>query len=295
MSIEDIYTDSDGIHCNDDFEELTVPNNFKDYTTQVVGIYFDNLPYREAKSKLSNDIKIEIACRKNAQLKYKKAMEKINNLESELKAIKNKEEIVEITKGDKIITFNRKTNKITWRYWYADLDYDIIEELIKNELMNYYKTTVIRIPEYCPFDRIGYNERMEKEARRRSTSYKLEFSNNRNDINTNHGGTYKSGYRCWGYTTKGDCCKVKYCDSGFLRYKSDVVNESIVYKHLDGLGYQKRNTNTWVTSLGFTLCKRCEKRYSKKGNMIDEWAKDEGYAVNTSGYLIKTSGYCVRV
>ena len=66
---------------------------------------FDNMPFEQAKLKIKCYIQVEMSCRKNLEKQYKEAMELIGNLQNELKAIKNKEDITEIVKGKKIITF----------------------------------------------------------------------------------------------------------------------------------------------------------------------------------------------
>ena len=289
MSVFDICVDKNNIYCDEDWKILSAPDNFKSINkVDLNDKYFNILPFEQAKHKLKSDIQVEIACRKNLEKQYKEAMELIGNLQNELKAIKNKEDITEIVKGKKIITFNRITNKITWRYWYADLDWDIVEELMKNELINYYKTKVIVIPKvmmkFNYYDYDGQDNYMGHRSVDLMTSYFLEKKYDRHESNTSRN---NYGYNCWGYKSNGEPCKVKFVGSGFLRFHQNMVKESKLIKHIDPLGHTNMY-GSYVATCQFKLCKNCEKKYSKNGNMFDEWATYEGYDINTNGYLIRT-------
>lgn len=52
---------------------------------------------------------------------------------------------IEINEKDRIIIYDTKENKFSWRTLWSDLPSNIIDDLYKNELINYYKTNVLKV------------------------------------------------------------------------------------------------------------------------------------------------------
>lgn len=70
----------------------------------------------------------------------------IENQRKEIEALKqHKNRYIEIEDKYKIIIYDTKEDKFTWRTYWSQLPCNIIDDLYKNELMNYYKTNVLKV------------------------------------------------------------------------------------------------------------------------------------------------------
>jgi len=245
---------------------------------QSIGNIFNTNPFNQAIS-IANNVNNELyrANKDNLEL-INKLNGIINNLKNEVKSLKSNEKIVEVWQGDKIITYDRIKNKVTWRYWWADLPHGLIEDLIEEAIKYYYKDTVLNIYNcgLAGFEIFKYH-----------TNHMFERLHN-------EGVCKRKGAceNCEGYNNNGKPCKnsgedIIYYDSRYT-YSSNFdfnkkLEESKIIKYTNTF-------NDGTTGGSFympTLCKRCFNKYIKRGNVFDEWLKDAGYD--------ERNGYCIRI
>ena len=63
-----------------------------------------------------------------------------------IEALKQKgNRYIEVNEKDRIIIYDTKENKFSWRTYWSNLPSNIIDDLCKNELINYYKHNVLKI------------------------------------------------------------------------------------------------------------------------------------------------------
>ena len=63
-----------------------------------------------------------------------------------IEALKQKgNRYIEVNEKDRIIIYDTKENKFSWRTCWSDLPSNIIDDLYKNELINYYKHNVLKV------------------------------------------------------------------------------------------------------------------------------------------------------
>ena len=207
----------------------------------------------------------------------------VNSLKNEVKSLKSNEKILEVWKGNKIITYDRIKNKVTWRYWWADLPWDLIEDLMKNEIKNYYKKNVLKIG-VC--------------GRSSLYNWKIYHSHTHYDLYEKYKGREKYGC-CEGYLNNGKPCKNEgnciktMANCHYLGYIFDYdtqLEESKLIKYTNNYQVKSKGQKTYDDVLFEykpNMCKRCLKKYHKRGNVFDEWLKDAGYG--------ERNGYCIRI
>ena len=109
-------------------------------------------------------------CRLTNQIEklLKENKEKNKTIEKQTKhieALKQKgNKYIEVNEKDRIIIYDTKENKFSWRTYWSNLPSNIIDDLCKNELINYYKHNVLKI----------YNkERIQRDPRATNIEYQF--------------------------------------------------------------------------------------------------------------------------
>ena len=220
---------------------------------------FNELPYNQAISA-SNQLTNQLYAANKDNLELINRLNGIiNNLKNEVKSLKNNEKIVEVWKGNKIITYDRIKNKVTWRYWWVDLPSDLIENLIEEGIKYYYQNFVLQSSP-CSLDTFEIYQ------------YKTSHMYNRllEKKYTNR--------RCEGYNNNGKPCKYYGHYSSWYYEKDEEKSKMLKFSKTD---YYK---NSYYKPY---LCKKCCNKYRKRGNLYDEWFKDAGYG--------ERNGYCIRI
>jgi len=233
---------------------------------------FENQPYHQAlinTKNLTNELymankhNLELISRLNGIIK---------NLQNEVKSLKNNEKIVEVWRGNKIITYDRIKNKVTWRYWWADLPSDLIEDMMIEAIKYYYQNIVLKLSTYSldSFEiyrykpsHIQYN--IEKKV---NYSYKCQGINNNGKNCNNYG--YNLRYEgVIDFDTEFKNSKlIKYTDAPVPDSSFELIREFM--------------TEPFIPN----MCRKCINKYKKKGNLFDEWIKHLGYD--------ERNGYCIR-
>lgn len=245
---------------------------------------FNEQPYNKA-LEIVNKHTIDLygAQKNNLELieELKKMVEKLTK---EVKSLKNNEKIVEVWRGNKIITYDRVKNKVTWRYWWADLPWNLIEDLMDNAIKYYYKNDVLRI---------------NKCSRGSFYNWKIYHSHTYHNLYEKYEERGKD-YCCEGYLNNGKPCKNEGFNLkhgywgpeglGFVFDYDTHIEESELLKYTNNYQVVSKGQKTFDDGLWVyqpNMCKRCFKKYIKRGNPFDEWLKDVGYA-ERNGYWIKT-------
>lgn len=186
---------------------------------------------------------------------------------------KGKTRYIEIEDKDRIIIYDIRDDKFTWRTRWSELPCNIIDDLYKNELMNYYKTNVLKVVRRGELTskRDWYDKEFYSTHDRNKYGINTEFSvpllkqiqnvrgELRNLANKNYLRIDKSfdirnylindNYddRCIGYTKNGDRCKCR--GSGWI--SSHLKREDIaimlylrVYKNLPDMYICRRHQKT---------------------------------------------------
>jgi len=234
---------------------------------------FENQPYHQAlinTKNLTNEL--YIANKDNVEL-INRLYGIINNLKNEVKSLKNNEKIVEIWKGNKIITYDRIKDKVSWRYWWADLPSDLIENLIVEAIKYYYQNFVLKIST-CSLDSFEIYR-----YRQSHLVYRI----------TKNG---KPSSWCQGRNNNGKPCKnygYNLIHERVIDFDTELKNSKLI-KYTDAPVYladcypsQEFKTKPFIPN----MCKKCIKKYKKKGNLFDEWLKHFGYG--------ERNGYCIRI
>jgi len=182
------------------------------------------------------------AMEKEIERLLKESKEKNKTIEKQRKhieALKQKgNRYIEINEKDRIIIYDTKENKFSWKTCWSDLPCNIIDDLYKNELINYYKHNVLKI---CNFKRMSEQSTWAREfydtwddgnsnkcfsfhlltkvAKVRGLMRNIA---NKNQINL-HASDLGTGYNCIAICKNGNKCKCKGYDSLYDSY--DNPNE----------------------------------------------------------------------
>jgi len=178
---------------------------------------------------------------------------------------------IEINEKDRIIIYDTKENKFSWRTLWSDLPSNIIDDLYKNELINYYKTNVLKVVRRGEVNQGVFERDFYSTYNKNIYAINTEFSipllkqvqkirgELRNIANKNYIRGHPSynidnylmsdNYddRCIGYTKNGDRCKCR----GSGNIISHLEREDIaimlylrVYKNLPNMYICRRHQKT---------------------------------------------------
>jgi len=178
---------------------------------------------------------------------------------------------IEINEKDRIIIYDTKENKFSWRTLWSDLPSNIIDDLYKNELINYYKTNVLKVVRRGEVNQGVFERDFYSTYNKNIYAINTEFSipllkqiqNVRGELRNIANKNYIRGHpsynidnylmsdnyddRCIGYTKNGDRCKCR----GSGNIISHLEREDIaimlylrVYKNLPNMYICRRHQKT---------------------------------------------------
>lgn len=180
---------------------------------------------------------------------------------------------IEINEKDIIIIYDTKEKKFSWRTRWSELPCNIIDDLYKNELMNYYKSNILKVVRrgQLTSERDWYEKEFYSTHDRNKYGINTEFSvpllkqiqnvrgELRNIANRNYIRIDKSininkylmsdnyNERCIGYTKDGDRCKCRgssWISSHYKREDMGIMLYLRVYKNLPDFYICKRHQKT---------------------------------------------------
>jgi len=199
--------------------------------------------------KLSLEKEIERLLKEN-----KEKDQIIEQQRKEIEALKQKKNrYIEIEDKDRIIIYDTKEDKFTWRTYWSQLPSNIIDDLYQNELSNYYKKKVLKVVRngqkltgdwyersFYSISKTDYGYRQGLEAKLNTEFsipllYKIQevrgelrnIANMRHicsDVSYNIEGylhTDSAYDRCIGYTKSGERCKCRGSNNIFHHFKKE--------------------------------------------------------------------------
>ena len=196
----------------------------------------------------------------------------IEKQKKHIEALKQKgNRYIEINEKDRIIIYDTKENKFSWRTLWSDLPSNIIDDLYKNELINYYKTNVLKVVRRGEVNQGVFERDFYSTYNKNIYAINTEFSipllkqiqNVRGELRNIANKNYIRGHpsynidnylmsdnyddRCIGYTKNGDRCKCR----GSGNIISHLEREDIaimlylrVYKNLPNMYICRRHQKT---------------------------------------------------
>lgn len=200
----------------------------------------------------------------------------IEQQRKEIEALKQqKNRYIEIEDKDRIIIYDTKKDKFTWRTRWSELPSNIIDDLYKNELMNYYKTNILKVVRdgvfyknekkwSCDFYYSGYY-RDGRDSKIINTEFSIpllkqiqnvrgELRNiaNRNEVKDwkckNYLSDGYSEWRCIGICKNGERCKCRghhdiEGDFNIFNKRKSLMNYLYNYKNIESLSVCSRHLN----------------------------------------------------
>jgi hypothetical protein len=185
-------------------------------------------------------------------LKDNKEKDKIiEQQRKELEALKQKKNrYIEVEDKDRIIIYDTREDKFTWRTYWSQLPSNIIDDLYQNELSNYYKKKVLKVVRngqkltgenwYERNFHSNYSHRQgfkvdlnsefsipllyqiqEVRGELRNLANKPEIAIDKHDTIYNYLHTHNDYDRCIGYTQSGERCKCRGIHNIFNHFKKE--------------------------------------------------------------------------